>query len=83
MLEMDEGTDDDMPELVDIDGESDEGDNRVVCCLEGCHSRGGAQGEAKYYITIGTSHQSRGTTHWHGILQPEHVQKYLKKGGGN
>ena len=41
MLEVDEGTDDDMPELVDIDGESGEGDNRVVCCLEGCHSGGG------------------------------------------
>ena len=43
LLEMDEGTDDDMPELVDMDDEGDEGDNRVVCCLEGCHSGGGAQ----------------------------------------
>ena len=29
LLEMDEGTDDDMPGLVDMDDESDEGDNRV------------------------------------------------------
>ena len=87
LLELDEGTDDDMPGLVDMDDEGDEGDNRVVCCLEGCHSGGGPQEiidielQPKHCITIGTDHQSRGTAHWHGILQ--HVQKHLNKGGGN
>ena len=80
LLEMDDGTDDDMPELVDMDDVGDEGDNRAVCCLEGVHSGGGAQElQAKYYITIGTDPQSRGTTHWHGILQ--YVQQYLNKAG--
>ena len=80
LLELDEGTDDDMPGLVDMDDEGDEGDNRVVCCLEGCHPGGGAQElQTMCYITIGTDHQSRGTTHWHGILQ--HVQQYLNKRG--
>ena len=75
---MDEGTDDDMPGLVDMDDEGDEGDNRVVCCLEGCHSGGGAQElQTMCCITIGTDHQSRGTAHWHGILQ--HVQQHLNK----
>ena len=78
LLELDEGTDDDMPGLVDMDDEGDEGDNRVLCCLEGCHSGGGAQElQTMHYITIGTGHQSRGTTHWHGILQ--YVQQYLNK----
>ena len=78
--ELDEGTEDDRPELVDMDDEGDEVDNRAVCCLEGVHSGGGAQElQAKCYITIGTDPHSRGTTHWHGILQ--YVQQYLNKAG--
>ena len=56
LLEMDGGTGGDMPELVDMDDEGDEGDNRVLCCLEGCHSGGGAQElQTMYYISSSCS----------------------------
>ena len=51
LLELDEGTDDDMPGLVDMDDEGDEGDNRALCCLEGCHVlRGGGTRIANHVL---------------------------------